>query len=68
MLKQGTHSPGVQRQCTGSAGKIANCQLAVSLSVASADEQVPIDMALYRQASPRRRHGAGHTRARVAGR
>jgi SRSO17 transposase len=47
MLKQGTHSPGVQRQYTGSAGKIANCQIAVSLSVASAGEQVPIDMALY---------------------
>jgi SRSO17 transposase len=47
MLKQGRHSPGVQRQYTGSAGKIANCQLAVSLSIASAGEQVPIDMALY---------------------
>jgi SRSO17 transposase len=47
MLKQGKHSPGVQRQYTGSAGKIANCQLAVSLSVASAGEQVPIDMELY---------------------
>ncbi len=47
MLKQGTHSPGVQRQYTGSAGKIANCQLAISLSVASAGEQVPIDMELY---------------------
>jgi SRSO17 transposase len=47
MLKQGTHSPGVQRQYTGSAGKIANCQLAVSLCVASAGEQVPIDMDLY---------------------
>jgi SRSO17 transposase len=47
MLKQGKHSPGVQRQYTGSAGKIANCQIAVSLSVASAGEQVPIDMELY---------------------
>jgi SRSO17 transposase len=47
MLKQGTHSPGVQRQYTGSAGKIANCQIAVSLSVATAAEQVPIDMELY---------------------
>jgi SRSO17 transposase len=47
MLKQGTHSPGVQRQYTGSAGKITNCQLTVTLSVASAGEQVPIDMELY---------------------
>jgi SRSO17 transposase len=47
MLKQGKHSPGVQRQYTGSAGKIANCQIAVSLSVATAGEQVPIDMELY---------------------
>ena len=47
MLKQGSQSPGVQRQYTGSAGKIANCQLAVSLSIATATEQVPIDMALY---------------------
>jgi SRSO17 transposase len=47
MLKQGKHSPGVQRQYTGSAGKITNCQIAVSLSVSTAGEQVPIDMELY---------------------
>jgi SRSO17 transposase len=47
MLKQGKHSPGVQRQYTGSAGKIANCQLAISLSVATPAEHVPIDMELY---------------------
>jgi SRSO17 transposase len=46
-LKQGKHSPGVQRQYTGSAGKIANCQIGVSLTVATATEQVPIDMELY---------------------
>jgi SRSO17 transposase len=46
-LKQGKHSPGVQRQYTGSAGKIANCQIGVSLCIATATEQVPIDFELY---------------------
>lgn len=46
-LKQGTHSVGVQRQYTGSAGKIANCQLGVSLSIATRSAHVPIDFALY---------------------
>src|SRR5450631_3781822 len=47
MLKQGRHSPGVQRQYTGSAGKIANCQIGVSLSIATRTEQLPIDFELY---------------------
>ena len=46
-LKQGTHSVGVQRQYTGSAGKIANCQIGVSLAVATSSEQVPVDFELY---------------------
>ena len=46
-LKQGTHSVGVQRQYTGSAGKIANCQIGVSLTVATRTEQLPIDFELY---------------------
>ena len=46
-LKQGDHSVGVQRQYTGTAGKIANCQVGVSLSVATRNEHVPIDFALY---------------------
>jgi SRSO17 transposase len=46
-LKQGTHSVGVQRQYTGSAGKIANCQIGVSLTVATEHDQVPIDFELY---------------------
>jgi SRSO17 transposase len=46
-LKQGSHSVGVQRQYTGSAGKVTNCQIGVSLSVASRGEHVPIDFALY---------------------
>jgi SRSO17 transposase len=47
MLKQGVHSVGVQRQYTGSAGKITNCQVAVTLSVATRHEAVPVDVELY---------------------
>ena len=46
-LKQGKHSVGVQRQYTGSAGKVTNCQIGVSLTVATATEQLPIDFELY---------------------
>lgn len=46
-LKQGKHSVGVQRQYTGSAGKVTNCQIGVSLSVATNHDQVPIDFELY---------------------
>lgn len=46
-LKQGNHSVGVQRQYTGSAGKIANCQIGVSLAVATSSEQIPLDFELY---------------------
>jgi SRSO17 transposase len=47
MLKQGKHSVGVQRQYTGSAGKITNCQITTSLSVATRTEHLPIDFELY---------------------
>ena len=46
-LKQGKHSVGVQRQYTGSAGKVTNCQIGVSLSVATRSRHVPIGFALY---------------------
>ena len=46
-IKQGSHSVGVQRQYTGSAGKITNCQLGVSLSVTTRTEHLPIDFELY---------------------
>lgn len=46
-LKQGSHSVGVQRQYTGSAGKITNCQVAVSLAAATDNEQIPLDFELY---------------------
>ena len=41
--KQGTHSVGVQRQYTGTTGKISNCQIGVSLSIATRSAHVPID-------------------------
>jgi SRSO17 transposase len=46
-LKQGKHSVGVQRQYTGSAGKVANCQIGVSLSITTRTEHLPIDFELY---------------------
>ncbi len=47
MLKQGKKSPGVQRQYTGSAGKITNCQVTTSLTLANASMQLPVDFRLY---------------------
>jgi len=46
-LKKGTHSVGTKRQYTGTAGKVTNCQIGVSLSVATETEHVPIDFELY---------------------
>jgi SRSO17 transposase len=45
--KQGKHSVGVQRQYCGTLGKVGNCQVAVSLSVATRTEHLPLDFALY---------------------
>lgn len=45
--KQGSHSVGVQRQYTGTLGKVGNCQVGVSLTIATKHEHVPIDFALY---------------------
>lgn len=46
-LKQGKMSPGVQRQYTGSAGKTTNCQVGVSLVVATDHAHVASDFRLY---------------------
>ena len=46
-LKQGSESVGVQRQYTGSAGKITNCQVGVSLAIATGTEHLPLDFELY---------------------
>lgn len=45
--KQGKHSVGVQRQYSGTLGKVGNCQTGVSLTIATRHEHVPIDFALY---------------------
>jgi len=77
--KQGTHSVGVQRQYSGTIGKIANCQVAASLTIATRTEHVPVDFALYLPESwtedPSRRAEAHipdevtfKTKARVGGR
>lgn len=46
-LKKGERSPGVQRQYTGSAGKITNCQIGVSLTLATEHAHVLSDFQLY---------------------
>lgn len=45
--KKGKHSVGVQRQYTGTAGKTTNCQIGVSLSVATDHAHLPIDFELF---------------------
>jgi SRSO17 transposase len=46
-VKKGTHSVGVARQYCGRLGKKENCQVAVSLSVATATGSLPINWQLY---------------------
>jgi SRSO17 transposase len=46
-LKKGTTSVGVQRQYSGTAGKVDNCQLGVFLAYASAKGRAFIDRELY---------------------
>ena len=45
--KWGRHSVGVARQYCGQLGKTENCQVAVSLSLATVDGSVPLDYRLY---------------------
>jgi SRSO17 transposase len=62
-LKKGTKSVGVQRQYSGTAGRIENCQIGVFLGYASRHGHALIDRALYLPESwaddPARRQGAG---------
>jgi len=61
--KKGKHSVGVTRQYCGQLGKQDNCQVAVSLSLASAQGSIPIAYQLYLPkdwvADPVRRKTAG---------
>jgi SRSO17 transposase len=45
--KQGRRSPGVQRQYSGTLGKTGNCQIGVSVTVATRTMHLPLDMDLY---------------------
>ena len=45
--KKGTHSVGVARQYSGQLGKQDNCQVAVSLSVATKSSSLPVAWRLY---------------------
>ena len=45
--KKGKHSVGVARQYCGQLGKQDNCQVAVSVSVATADNSLPVAYRLY---------------------
>jgi SRSO17 transposase len=61
--KKGKHSVGVTRQYCGQLGKQDNCQVAVSLSLATARGSVPMDWRLYLPkawaSDAQRRHRAG---------
>jgi SRSO17 transposase len=46
-LKKGTHSVGVKRQYSGTAGRIENCQIGVFLGYASENGYALIDRELY---------------------
>src|ERR671910_672575 len=46
-VKKGDKSAGVQRQYSGTAGRIENCQVGVFLGYASRHGRAPIDRALY---------------------
>src|SRR5689334_1445106 len=62
-VKKGEKSAGVQRQYSGTAGRVANCQIGVFLGYAGRHGRALIDRALYLPAGwagdPGRRAGAG---------
>ncbi len=46
-LKQGMHSAGVKRQYSGTAGRVANCQIGVFVAYGSSRGHALLDRALY---------------------
>lgn len=67
-IKKGTQSVGVQRQYSGTAGKVENCQIGVFLTYVSEKGHTFIDRELYLPQSwasdPERCHKAGVPKAR----
>jgi SRSO17 transposase len=58
-LKKGTHSVGVARQYCGQIGKQINCQIAVSLSIATEHASLPVAWRLtYRRLGPKMKNAA----------
>lgn len=45
--KQGQESVGVARQYSGTLGKVGNCQVAVGVHLATTEESMPLEWALY---------------------
>ena len=71
LLKCGTASPCVARQYTGTAGKVTNCQIAVSVSMVTDTASCPVDWRLFvpeswDPASPKATSGV-HDRRRRSG-
>jgi SRSO17 transposase len=61
--KKGRHSVGVAPQYCGQLGKVANCQVAVSLSLANAEASLPVAFRLFLPrawAEDRERRGAAY--------
>ena len=66
--KKGSHSVGVHHQCCGQLGKQANCQVAVTLSIANHHASLPIAYRLYlpqASAEDKKRRAKAHVPAAI---